>query len=126
MINLYFKSLLSFVPSSWILFFLLYTLFLCVWYLAAMYYLRHKHDLRSRLGLLFYVVEAALVIGVIGDVVYNWTLGVVVFLDITRDLTLSERLSRYRSESKYADTWRYRIATSICRELNKHDPEGHC
>lgn len=126
MMNIYFNALLSLTPSSWITFFLFYTLALCVWYLVAMYYLRHKHDLRSRLGLLFYVLEAALVVGVIGDVVYNWTLGIVIFLDITKDLTLSQRLARYRSDLKYSGTWRYSLATSICRELNKHDPEGHC
>jgi len=126
MMNVYFNALLSVTPASWLRFTLYYTLALCAWYLVAMFYLRHKHDLRYRLGLLFYVLEAALAIGYIGDVVYNWTISIVIFLDVPGELTISERLARYRSKPKYAGTWRYDWATSICRELNKHDPEGHC
>jgi hypothetical protein len=92
-----------------------------------MFYLRHKHDLRMKFGPLFLILEAALIIGFAGDVIYNWTFGVVLFMGVTKDWTLSGRLKRYRNEPKYAGTWRCQIASSICRELNKQDPDGsHC
>jgi len=127
MISLYFQSLLSFVPTAWIMFFLIYTISLCAWFFVAMYYLRRKGHLLKEIGPLYFVVLAAAAIGVVGDVIYNWTFGIILFIDITRDLTLSQRLKRYRSSPKYVGTWRYRIATSICRELNRQDPTGyHC
>ncbi len=127
MINLYWNYLIHITPAAWIRFFLLYTISLVVWFFIAMYYLRRKERLLQDIGPLYFVVLAAAAIGVVGDVIYNWTFGVILFLDVTRDLTLSQRLERYHYCYKYENTWRARIAISICRELNRQDPTGrHC
>jgi hypothetical protein len=54
------------------------------------------------------------------DVLLNWTVCWVLFLDPPREKTITERLHRYR------DGWRGRIARWICGHLlNPFDPE-HC
>jgi|SRR3990172_1522756 len=127
MINLYWNYLIHISPIAVIEFFLIYTVSLCVWFFIAMYYLRRKERLLKDIGPLYFVVLAAAAIGVVGDVVYNWTFGIILFLDVTRDLTLSQRLARYKNCEKYRGTWREHIAYSICRELNRQDPSGrHC
>ena len=90
-------------------------------------HLRRKGHLFKEIGILYPVVLIAAAIGIVGDVIYNWTFGIILFMDITRDLTLSQRLERYHNCEKYEGTWRERIAISICRELNRQDPSGrHC
>ncbi len=127
MINLYWNYLIHITSAAWIKFFVLYTIGLILWFFIAMYYLRRKERLLQDIGPLYFVVLAAAAIGVVGDVIYNWTFGVIIFLDITPDLTLSQRLERYHNCDKYEGTWRERIAISICRELNRQDPSGrHC
>jgi hypothetical protein len=127
MINLYWNYLIHITPAAWIRFFLIYTASLVVWFFIAMYYLRRKGHLLKEIGLLYPVVLVAAAIGVVGDVVYNWTFAIFIFADITRDLTISQRLRRYKTVSRYDGTWRQNIAISICRELNRQDPSGrHC
>lgn len=54
------------------------------------------------------------------DIVLNWTLFTVVFLDLPREKTITERLHRYRAG------WRGTIARWVCEHLlNPFDPE-HC
>ncbi|HAR45566.1 MAG TPA: hypothetical protein DCS05_05165 [Nitrospiraceae bacterium] len=108
---------------------LLCTVALFVWFLVAMYYLRRRHELRTRTGLAYWLLVAAILPGVAFDVIYNWTIGVLLFMDITPDLTLSQRLARYRKapigEVGYR---RKRWADWICENLlNPYDPKGrHC
>lgn len=62
------------------------------------------------------------------DIVVQWTIANLLFLDLARELTLSERLGRYRTQKQYAGDWRYRVATYICtKALNPFDPtKAHC
>jgi hypothetical protein len=54
------------------------------------------------------------------DVLLNWTVCTVVFFDLPREKTITERLHRYR------DGWRGRVARWVCGHLlNPFDPE-HC
>ena len=127
MTNLYWNSLLSLVPSSWIMFVLIYTLGLAAWFFIAMLYLRRREKLLRDIGPLYVPVVIISAIGVVADVFYNWTIGNVIFLSITRDWTISQRLKRYKEDPRYDGTWRERVAISICRELNRQDPNGrHC
>jgi hypothetical protein len=104
------------------------TVGLFLWFIVAMYFLRRRHELRTRRGLGYWLLVASIVPGIMFDVVYNWTFGVVVFLDVTRDFTLSSRLKRYRDSLEYKGTWRMRWADWICEHLlNPYDPKGrHC
>ena len=108
--------------------FIICTIVLFLWFLSAMYYLRHKHDIRVHTRIGNYFAEAALIPGILFDVVYNWTFGMLMFMDVTSDWTLSERLSRYRNSDKHKATWRMRWADWICEHiLNPYDPKGkHC
>lgn len=54
------------------------------------------------------------------DVAINWSIAVVVFMDLPHEKTLTERLHRY------TDGWRHTVARFICQHLlNPFDPE-HC
>jgi len=104
------------------------TLCLFVWFLIAMYFLRRRHELRTRAGLAYWLLVATVVPGIAFDIAYNWTFGIIIFRDITPDLTLSKRMERYREALKYKATWRMRWADWICEHLlNPYDPKGrHC
>ena len=62
------------------------------------------------------------------DILIQWTLANLLFMDWARERTISERLSRYRTQKQYAGDWRYRVATYICtKALNPFDPtKAHC
>jgi hypothetical protein len=63
-----------------------------------------------------------LVLADLWDIAYNWTYGIVVFFDVTRDPTLSQRLKRY---AKQGDTRRAKMAKWLDASLLASlDPTG--
>jgi hypothetical protein len=58
------------------------------------------------------------------DVLYNWTVGTILFLDIPREFLFTTRVSRLNNRSD----WRGRLAKKFCYNLlDPYDPAGrHC
>lgn len=71
--------------------------------------------------------------GILLDAFYNWTWGVLLFLDLPRsndpdrkiEWLLTWRLNRYLDAGPVEATWRWYLAYRICQLLNRLDP-GHC
>jgi hypothetical protein len=60
-------------------------------------------------------------VGVFLDIVFNLTLGSVIYREPPKELTFTSRCSRHKEGAG----WRKDKAEWWCRELNKFDP-GHC
>lgn len=52
------------------------------------------------------------------DVLYNWTVGTILFVEFPRELLYTSRLQRHK-------TYGSEFAASCCQILNRWD-EGHC
>ena len=60
------------------------------------------------------------------DALMNVSLFTVIFFDLPRELMVTQRLERYRTNPAYAGTFRNHAATLICTEaLNPFDPTRH-
>ena len=109
-----------------------FTLGLYTWYRFAMWLQAKKHTLRHRVPVIYYFGLLLAGIGLIADVIYNITIGSLVFLQAPRifsgEFTLSQRLRRIHEEEAYSWAWRVELAHNICEKiLNKYDPSGkHC
>lgn len=98
-----------------------YVLMLVTWlfYLAAMNLIKLKDQLHGFAKFNGYILVT---IGVILDVLLNWIVGSILFLEIPREFLLTERLQRH----KKGKGWRYKLAYWLCENLlNPFDP-GHC
>jgi hypothetical protein len=76
-----------------------------------------------------YVLGAPwLLIGYVFDVVANFTIFVVIFLEPPQELLVTSRLQRYLRDPDLVNTWRWRVAHQICSKLLDYlDPHGkHC
>ena len=75
----------------------------------------------------FWLALPAVAVGYVADIVLQWTVGTVLFLDLPRsgENLLTARLVRY---SRGHDHWRKRWAEWICTHLlDPFDPKGdHC
>lgn len=99
-----------------------YVLILMTWlfYLAAMNLIKIKDDLSGIAKFNGYILIA---IGLVLDVLLNVIVGSLLFLELPRELLLTDRLQRHK---KKPDHWRYKIAHFICHNLlNPFDPD-HC
>lgn len=105
---------------------LTYTSGLYIWYRFAMWLIGRKHKIREKNLLLFYFYAFLALIGLICDVLYNLTLGSILFLQFPREWTLSQRMKRIHKGNRRG--YRYKLARYICEQvLNPHDPSGnHC
>ena len=74
---------------------------------------------RLKIGIKLLLVPAFLFFGVL-DVAFNLTFGSLLFLDVPRELTFSQRCSRHL----YDLGWRGRVAGAFSVPLNAIDP-GH-
>jgi hypothetical protein len=61
------------------------------------------------------------VVGLILDIAFNWTLGIVIYREPPQEFTFTSRCSRH----KQGHGWRKEKAEWWCKQLNKFDP-GHC
>lgn len=106
------------VMSKYFLYALLFTLVFWVLYVSIMTLNKRKKQLVT--GIAFYLL---LPIGFIVDVLYNWTLANLIFWDVAREATLSQRLVRY---IKKDTSWRYTVSVWVCKHLIEPWDQGHC
>ena len=101
--------ILSLLPFTWVL------------YVAIMSFKRHKDEMGTVAKAIAYPL---LVIGLISDFLFNVTWGSVIFLELPRELLMTDRLKRHIGDHK--KDWRDRNANWFCKEfLNVYDPSGH-
>jgi len=83
------------------------------------------HLAKRLVGLNKVLALPVVVLGYAMDVVANWIIAPLVFLDFPREALVTSRLIRYKREDH---GWRYQLATWICDELlDPLDPTGdHC
>ena len=66
-----------------------------------------------------------LIVMVLLDFTMQCTFFTIFFFDLPRELLVTRRLERYRTAA-YVNTWRQKVATSICTQaLNPFDPTRH-
>ena len=96
------------------------TVFLYSFYIAVMTLKRVRESLDWQEKVLAY---PAVLIGLAIDVAVNVVVGSVIFFDLPRELTLTARMKRLKKGNGY----RARLASSVCKRINKYDPDGpHC
>lgn len=105
------------------------TAFAITWIFWAMYVFvmgLYRAKLNGRLGgINYYMGYPVFAVGMIVDIVFNFTLAVLIFLDLPRETLVTSRLKRYMAEG---EGWRYEWAKYICDNLlDPFDPTGdHC
>ena len=108
----------AFIMSKYFVYAVLFTLVFWVLYVSIMTLNKRKKQLIT--GIAFYLL---LPIGFIVDVLYNWTLANLIFWDLAREATLSQRLVRY---IKHDNSWRCTVAVWVCKHLIEPWDQGHC
>lgn len=99
---------------------ILYAYLLWVLFLAVMALQNKWHDLPKTVKVL---AIPAVLAAVTLDVLFNLTIGTVLFLDIPRQYTLSQRVGGYKQNND----WRRPIAVWICSNmLDPFQAGGHC
>lgn len=104
----------------WLIYTLVSIYLLWIFYLAVMNLHRvHKTTRLSKTAYVFAV--PVLVVGVVLDVFVNIIVCSFLFLDIPRELTVTDRLQRYVAK----DGWRKKVAEYIAKHfLDVFDPSG--
>ena len=108
-----------------IAFLYLYLLFYGTWifYVAFMHLKEHEHEVKDKLGILWYGLAPIFIFALLLDVLFNFIWGTIIFLEIPRELLFTSRCQRHLKESQ---GWRLRNAHFVCTYLlNPFDPE-HC
>jgi hypothetical protein len=101
---------------------------LCFWYLYILVMGLYRANMDKRLsGLTLWLAYPAVAVGYFVDLISNWTIASILFLEPPRFLTelVTDRLSRYiKSGTGYRKAW----AMWICQNLlDFFDPRGsHC
>jgi len=109
--------MLSLVLYSVSLFYITLTLFL-----AIMHITRYKDSITLDQKIMFLPI---VIIGVLTDVLFRYTLGLILELPhFTKDdLLFTSVLQRHVNK----DTWKGKVAKFMCKTLDKFDPKGrHC
>lgn len=102
--------------------FLLIVIFYLTWifYLAVMSLKRERTNL-SRTAV--YLAMPVLILGYVMDVIFNMTVGMVIFLEPPHELLFTSRCKRWLSQK----TWEGSLARWFCRNLlDPFDDGGHC
>jgi len=104
-----------------ILFAFYITVVLWALYLAVMNLKRNRDKATKTTWIMAFPV---LIVGVIIDILFNWVIGSVIFLEFPRETVFTARLSRHSG----CGTWRAKIAEWFCKHfLDAFDPSGnHC
>lgn len=78
-------------------------------------------------GINYYLALPIFILGFLVDVIANFSLAVIVFVDVPHELLVTQRLIRYRKDT-YPNNFRKKLATFICDNLlDIFDPRGdHC
>lgn len=92
-----------------------------IFYLAIMNISRHKESLDATQRVVFLPI---VIIGVLLDVLFRWTVGVVILADISPNMLFTAVLQRHVNK----DSWRGKVSRFLCTKfLDKFDPSGkHC
>ena len=92
-----------------------------IFYLAIMNIARSKGSLDKFQKIVFAPI---VLIGLVLDVLFRWTVGAIVLLDISPNALFTSVLQRHVRK----DTWRGKVARFICSKLlDEFDPSGrHC
>ena len=93
-----------------------------VFYLASMSLVENRKELgRAQTAFAYTVIGPAILYDVI---VLNWILGSAIFLDLPREWTLTDRLTRLKATTG----WRAKLATWVCATLLNPFSSGnwHC
>ncbi len=85
------------------------TLLLWLWYWAFTALLRSTRPTFREAG------DYLRIAGLPLDILYNWLVGSLVFLEAPAELTFSRRLQRHIDVRPDAVTWRYTVALMVCR-----------
>ena len=90
-------------------------------YLAVMNLSRHKDSLDNTQKVIFFPI---VLIGILSDVLFRWTVGVVIMADVSPNMLFTAVLQRHVKK----DTWRGKVSRFLCSKLlDKFDPSGkHC
>ena len=107
-------------------------IFLAVWcFLITFYtlYIAAINVYDERVAISNWVIAVSLpmlILMLVIDCASQFTWVTVMFADLPKEPTVSQRLERYRTLPAYAGTWRESIATFICTKfLNPFDPTKH-
>lgn len=104
-----------------ILFIYLFMGFTWFWYLAVMHLKHNKDKINSSAKFFGY---PWILFAYITDVLFNWIVGTILFIEIPKEFLFTARVSRHIKNSG----WRYRLAVFFCKNLlDPFDPSGkHC
>lgn len=93
-------------------------------YLAAMH-LKHNKDNINHVSKFFGMPW--IIFAVIGDVLFNWIIGTLIFLEVPREFLFTTRITRHLQGQRW-NKWRGKIAVYFCKNLlDPFDPSGsHC
>lgn len=110
-------------------FMLVPTLGLYIWFRGVMWLLGRQHSIREKTGLVYYFFVFLGVLGLIGDCLYNFTFGTILFLQLPKDVTLSKRVERIRKTG--VTGWRRKLADTVCGDIlnpisNRYGMGDHC
>lgn len=97
--------------------------YMWVFYLAIMNLKRNRKSLTPLAKVVAYPMVA---LGLISDVLFNFTFGTLFFLELPKELLMTTRLQRHLNDNK--NDWRDRNAQWFCHNfLNPFDSSGnHC
>lgn len=96
--------------------------FVILWliFINVMTWKKHKEKIPKLIHYPLYVIAA---IGYVIDILFNWVYGTIIFLELPRQLTLSERL---REALIKDDSWRFKLAYFFCTKLIEPWDWNHC
>jgi len=105
-------------------FIFVYILFYGTWlfYVAFMHIKEHEHQVKDKIGALWYGLWPFFILALIMDVLFNFVIGTMIFLEIPRELLFTSRCQRHLKSSG----WRLRNAHFVCTYLLNPFDEGHC
>lgn len=103
----------------------LYVLFYGTWlfYVAFMHIKEHKHQIKDKIGILWYGLLPFFIFALFMDVLFNLIIGTIIFLEHPRELLFTSRCQRHLMKST---GWRLRNVHFICTYLLNPFDEGHC
>lgn len=104
-----------------ILFIYLLIGFTWFFYLAAMH-LKHNKDKINPASKFFGIPW--IILAVVGDVLFNWIIGTIMFIELPKEKLFTTRVSRHIK----GNGWRMKLAVFCCKNLlDPFDPSGlHC
>lgn len=101
-----------------------YVMFYGTWifYVGFMHIKEHRHQVQEKAGLLWYGLWPWFIFAYAMDIVFNLTVGSVLFFELPTQWTFSERIIRHQTSKG----WRLRLANYFCHVYLKPFDEGHC